>query len=317
MMPVIIICLILVFIIIFLLLSNYIFLHTQHYKSIIEETEKLKYNKKVDIVNTGSTFAFYGLDYQYVNRNGINLALKPQSLEKDFKMLKHFSYLYNDRTVVLICISDLAFSVAKYTNKETDYKYYRILKKKEINGYSFINAMKVKYFPVTLHWKNFLRFLRDVPRSTDYDIAVNENDIEAIKADALMRSKKWCSEFDLKDLTNSQAHENYIDIFEVTTGIVKSMIEWCVNKGLSPVLVNLPMSNEMNENFSEDFISTFYYKNILKSNEKKIPFIDFNKNLRLRDYLLYIDSVRLNRAGREVVTKLLIKELMEMGYYNE
>jgi len=290
---------------------------TNYYRNINEEFQKFKSPKKVNIVNTGSTLAFFGIDYHICDLAGLNLSLKPQSLEKDYMMLRHFSRLYNKNAIVLIVISDLAFGVSKYSDLVSEKKYYKIFCRKEIQDFSLLTALCVKYFPVTQNWRNIVRFLRDVPKNFDYELKVNENDREAVEGDAYIRCQNWCKEFNLEDLKSDIIPNTYKEKFDITCQIVSEMIEWCLSHGLRPVLVNLPMSSEMNSFFSKEFLNVFYYNNIAKANKHKIPFIDLSNEKMFSDYLLYIDSVRLNRVGREIVTKRIIFELKKMGYKND
>jgi hypothetical protein len=290
--------------------------HTNHYKNQFDQFRKIKKNKKVDIVNTGSTLAYFGIDYDSCYLNGLNLSHKPQSLEYDLKLLKHFAYALQKNAIVLIIISDLAFGLTKYENKNNE-KYYRILNSYEIEEYSLWTAIKIKLFPVTQHWKNIFRFLRDVPRDREYEQCVNENDYEAVEADALKRNNNWCKEFNLPNLSSTHISTDYQHKFDITCGYVQEMIEWSIKNNFHPILVNLPISSAMRSFFSKEFLDVYYYNNIIRANTMNIPFIDLWHDERLQNYLLYIDSIRLNRAGREIVTKIIINEIKKMGLIDD
>lgn len=300
--------------IIFLCLSEKIFERTNYYKKNYTETDKLKGDGKVDYVNTGSSFAFYGLDYDVAGVNGLNLALCPQSLEADSWMLKHFEDRYNKGAIVFIVISDLAFAKADYTEATTNDKYYRVLKADEIRGFSHLKAIRAKYLPVLYNWKNFLRFYRDIRPENEYQLKVNENDREAVEADAYKRCQSWIREFALDDLFYAGQSEKFKDAFDYTTDIVNKMASWCRERGLKPILVNLPVTNEMKSCFSKEFLKVFYYDNIKRIS--KVPFIDLQSNAGLSDYLLYLDSCRLNKVGREIVTKILLREAVKLKESN-
>lgn len=290
----------------FLFVSEKIFERTNYYKRNYSETDKWKGESKVDYVNTGSTFAYYGIDYKLAGVKGLNLALCPQSLELDFKMFKHFEGRYNKGAVIFIIISDLAFAKKGYTEEKIKEKYYRVLKASEIEDYNLFKALKAKYLPVLYSWKNFLRFHWDVQPDHEYELRINENDREAVEADAYKRCQFWMHEFGLNNLSDTKQSEKFKDAFEYTTGVVKDMISWCCERGYKPMLVNLPVTAEMENSFSEGFLQTFYYDHINKVGN--VPFIDLQSNVKLADYLLYLDSCRLNHAGRQVITKILLRE---------
>lgn len=291
---------------IFLFVSEKVFEKTNYFKKNYSETDKLKGKDKVDYVNTGSTFAFYGIDYESVRVKGLNLALRPQSLEADFNLLKHYEGRYNKGATVFLVISDLAFAKKGYSEAKTNEKYYKVLKANEIHGYSILKAFRAKYFPVLYHWKNFLRFHWDIKPDNEYELKVNENDQEAVEADAFIRCQSWINEFNLNNLNDASQAKRFKEEFEYTTGIVKEMVSWCEERRYKPIIVNLPVSGEMERSFSKEFLEAFYYNNVKRAGN--VPFVDLQSNTRLSDYLLYLDSCRLNRAGREVITRILMQE---------
>ena len=302
---------VIVLIIVFLLVlcAEKGFERTNYYKNNYTDTEKLQGTGVVDYVNTGSTFALYGIDYESCNVKGLNLALKPQSLYMDFELLKHFEYRFHRGTTVLITISDLAFLNKGYSDVKVNDRYYKVLNRNEIKDYNLFKALRAKCFPVLYHWKNFLRFHWDVRLDKDMLLEVNENDIEAIEADAIKKCEAWKKEFNLSDLNNPSQAKYYSAELQYTTGIVSDMIRWCKYRGFNPVLVNLPVTNVLIDQFSTEFLHAFYYNSVEHVCSQNVPFIDLQDIGKLGDYLLYLDSCRLNKKGREVVTKTLLREL--------
>lgn len=301
---------VLLFLILFLVLSERLFERTNFYKSRYTDMDKLKGKERVDFVNTGSTFSFYGIDYDACGVNGLNLALRPQALEMDLKMLKHFENRYNRNAIIFIVISDLAFAKRGYDDIGINDRYYKVPGRKEIKPYNLLKVIRAKHFPVLYSWKNFLRFYKDIRPDNEYESRVNENDMEAVEADACMRCRAWLREFGLKDLVDGQQGENFSNVFEYTIGVVADMITWCKKRYYRPVLVNLPVTVELEREFSGEFLDSFYYENIKKAIDKSgyrdVPFIDLQKYDKLSDYLLYIDSCRLNKTGREIITRILL-----------
>ena len=114
----------------------------------------------------------------------------------------------------------------------------------------------------------------------------------------------------VKNLQDGKQGGRFTKEFSYTRETVTKMVMWCREHDLKPVLVNLPVTNEMAKNFSKEFLDAFYYDHILKLvQELNVKFIDLQENERLTDYLLYLDSCRLNKAGREIITKRLLAEV--------
>ena len=300
---------IIVFALLFLWLSERIFERTNYYKRFYGQNKKLKGNQKVDYVNTGSTFASFGIDYDSVKVSGLNLALCPQSIEYDFKMLKHFERRYNPGAIVFIVISDLAFAKERYDEKQYYEKYYSIMRMDEVEHPNVLKTVRAKCFPILYSWKNFLRFYKDVSPDNDYKLCVNENDREYIEAEAFVRGQSWMQEFGITSLNDKNQAKGFKAPFSFNVKTVGEMISWCKERGFKPVIINLPVTAELKDLFSKEFLDAFYYDQINAIlNTYKVSFIDLQQNPKLSDYLLYIDSCRLNKVGREVVTKLLIDE---------
>lgn len=296
-------------IIAFLIIAERVFEGTNYYKKNYTQTDKLRGTEKVDYVNTGSTFAYYGIDYESAGVSGLNLALCPQSIAADFRMLKHYENRYNPGAAVFIVISDLAFAKKGYTETQTTDVYYKVLDMSEIGGYNPFKAIRAKYLPVLYSWKNFLWFHWDIKPDREYECTVNENDREALEAEALRRCQSWMQEFCLKNLNDASQGQKFADEFAFTSNIVKEMVVWCQEKGLNPVLVNLPVATEMESCFSQDFLNAFYYDHIHQVvRDTGVKFVNLQKKEKLDDYLLYLDSCRLNKMGREIITRLLINE---------
>lgn len=305
----IIITVIVVLITAFLIIAEKVFERTNYYKKNYTQTDKLKGTEKVDYVNTGSTFAYYGIAYELAGVSGLNLALCPQSVASDFRMLKHYGNRYHPGTTVFIVLSDLAFAKRGYTGNQTTDKYYKVLDMGEIDGYNPFKAVRARYLPVLSSWKNFLRFYWDIKPDREYECMVNENDREAVEADARKRCQAWIREFGLKNLSDASQGQKFADEFAFTSNIVEEMVVWCKEKGLNPVLVNLPVAAEMENCFSQEFLNAFYYDQMNQIvRNTGVKFIDLQKKEKLSDYLLYLDSCRLNKVGREIITRLLINE---------
>lgn len=305
-------CFILGILLLLLIICEKLYESTNHYHNYISQFSKFKtINTKFDYINTGSTFAYYGLNYNLANVQGLNLALKPQSLKMDFVMLKHFRKYYNDGAIVYIVISDLAFCLNNYSDSVNN-KYYNILDKTEIPNYSFLKHIREKYFPVLHEWKNCFRFLKDVMPDESYQYLVNPNDEEWIEADANKRCESWCTEFQIDNMRDVKITPEISKAFISNQKTVTSIIEWCLHEGLNPIIVNLPITNELKACFSNDFLYEYYYKNILSANKENVPFIDFFLEEKLSYYFLYVDSARLNKPGREIITNIIIKRTADI-----
>lgn len=102
-------------------------------------------------------------------------------------------------------------------------------------------------------------------------------------------------------------------MFDATTCLVNEMIAYCLEHSFRPVIIVPPTSSIINNLLSKQFMKKMLYDNIERANTKKAPVLDYLYDERFQDYELYINSDMLNKAGREKFTRVIVKDLKELG----
>lgn len=300
-------------IVICLIILNKMYKKTNHYKNI-EESVKI-YTEGIpmglEIVNTGSSYARYALDYNYTSLKGVNFALQPQSLSYDFRILKQYTKHLKKQCIVLITLPDLVFGFVEYKGSQSNLKYYHFLKPEFIFNYSKLIHFLECNFPLLANSKNIFKIIKDAPK--DGLLLSNSLTLEEVQIEAKARINGWKKEFNISNTEDSKFPVEVEDSFIKNREIVSDMIKHCKESGFIPVIFIPPTSSYLNELITDEFINKMLYDNIKKANILNIPVLDYLNDERFQKHELYINSDFLNMTGRLKMTKIIIEDLTNMG----
>ena len=285
------------------------------------QTEKFNRMKNnLQVVNTGSTFPKYALDYSNTDYNGFNLALQPQSLTGDYKILRQFSKNIESNGIVLIGLVSFVFGFEDYEEISAYDKYYTFLDKQYIRNYSVVKKIIINYIPTIIYVKQVLvKFKRILKRITNksksHGIITNDPTMNNAMESALERQKWWIKEFKLKDLKSTDIPSKYEkDIFPKTRDLLKNILQYCIDNNYRPVIFIPPVSKEENGLISDEILNVFLYDNINRANIIKAPVLDYQRDYRFQSNEFYTNADCLNEKGRKLFTAVLINDLKELKY---
>jgi hypothetical protein len=265
----------------------------------------------LSVVNLGSTFAWYNINYNYFPVKGFNFALIPQSLGYDFKILKQYHGHINEHGVVLICLCSFVFLVDSYQDDNSNMKYYYFLNCEYINNYNPRKHTIYKKFPLFRNPLLVKRIIRDEPLRVKDSMLVNTE--EYLSVTARNRITNWCKEFGFQDMYAYKSSEKINSITGKTVNRLCEMIDYCIKNSFSPVIVIAPVYKQYSGLLSDEMLKNCLYDNIVRANVQNIPVFDYFKDKRFQDCSLYINSDCLNKKGQELFNKVLVKDLSENG----
>jgi hypothetical protein len=272
----------------------------------------------LEIVNTGSTFSMYGFDYKYFGKMGFNFAIAPQPLAYDLKILDQYKRHIAKNAVVVIVVCPFGFSVYDYEDDESNYKYYFFLEKEKINNYSKSKAFVLRYCPAALTLKSPIALAKSIVKKLiGYDKRRTVNTPGNVKKAVEARISGWKREFNLPNLRDCKADEKLRATFEKTSDALRGILDLCSENNFRPVIINMPACKEESEEFSDSVIEEFYSKNLRKANVYDVPVIDYFRDERFHDHLLYISADCFNDKGREFFAKIFIADLKRIGLWEE
>jgi len=283
--------------------------NTNAYKNILYYSKAFELvNEKLDIVNLGSTIAYFDFDYSHIEMKGANWALPPQTLYYDYQILKQYSCYLKKGSVVCISLFYFSFMVLNYNKDRYYYKYYKILDTNSIIGFSKFKKLLWDNAPALVMPELFKRMLRDIPLISNEDTDFTSTD-KKDKLQALQWMEGWKTQFNWNDEFKISDIQKKI-MYDVTN-ILSEMIEFCNKNEFKPVLVIPPISINLKRLFPEKLIKECFEDNIANVISKKIKFLDYTNNMNLCQSKNFYDALCLNKHGKCLFNNLLVQDILK------
>lgn len=277
---------------------NLAYINSDFFKtSMINWTRFKNVPGNLDIVNTGSSHAASGIDYSILdNYNSRSFAAAGQTFQYDLKLLEQFSENFNEGGTVIIPISYLSFSkIDEDRQKKQSLRYYRILELNYIDDFNLSDYMLYKVFPILTSDKELISAIKRYfqPKTKNASMAdLTEEEIAA----ALEKNKTA-----------------YFDIYEFDPNQVKilgSIVEFVQAKGMTPVLITIPVSDVYTMLCTDEIMNDFYTSIEYIENEHEIIYYDYGAHPDFADhYDLFTNTSHLNDEGALTFSKMMFTDL--------
>jgi hypothetical protein len=137
-------------------------------------------------------------------------------------------------------------------------------------------------------------------------------DEECIERDANKFINSWKQQFSISDL-DAPVSEKNLECIAYNTNVLSEMIDFCLERSFKPVIVLPPASRALRSKFSGTFRETYIYSFVRKANFRHVPFLNYFDDERFDDNKLFFNSFFLNKKGRELFTKTILRDVMESG----
>lgn len=289
---------------------------TNWYKNSIPDTDNYPggywyrdhLERNYDVVNVGSSSAVFCFDYDGLPVKAFNWALKPQSMEYSFKVLKQYFSILGQKGIVIIPFSP--FSGLSLTGKWTETandKYFHILDRTLIDNYPAV--ARRRFHPLLASpIAAVVRLFHDVPAQNMYSYNIQCKTDEEFKSNALHWIKLWMREFDIVDLNAPLSLSNEAGR-KKRMKTVKDMINFCLVRNLRPVIVLPPAHPALNDYFTEEFCRNYIYSFIKGLEMDEVEFLDYLKSPEFSSKTLYRDSFFMNPHGAKLFTARVLTDL--------
>ena len=293
-------------IIIILILINSLYIRTEYWKTEnnMNKFSDIPYNIK--LVNLGSSHELFGIQYEFVPEiNSWNFALTAQPFFYDYSILKNYVSHLSEEAVVLIPVS--YFEITQRLDY-SDYRkrYYRILPRSLMDTWSLREYLIYSKIPVFSAGKNLIKIFKADDTSAD-DIDFFYPDDDFLLKYSIKKHNSWTSpkiEF---------GQEGY----EKNISEVSSIIDFCYSNNLVPVLISLPVTDILNEQFENDndFFEKFeQFSTDLCNKYPDLIYLDYSRNKAFTtNHTFFCDGDHMNKLGAEKYTKALVEDLKKMG----
>ena len=186
----------------------------------------------LSMVNTGSTYSQYAFNnYRELKINGCNLALQQNPLENDLEILKkNYSHL-SPKAIVAITLAPCVMMARPFLHKKEF-----SLSKSAIKSKIKATLGRFKYGDITDYY----------PLAYSDKLA-NKHISELAQG--------WKTLFSLANLKESNLSNENIKNIQFNTIILSKMIAFCYSHDFVPIIVITPMSDMLNQYFSDDFVN--------------------------------------------------------------
>ena len=265
---------------------NYLYIGGETYAGTYSGMEKFEnVPENIRYANFGPSYGMSCFRYDEFEEENVcfNFGLTMQDAYHDFALLKNYEDHLSDDAVVAIPVS--YFSFCSNASAPSSSRYYKILKKENIKGYTVENYVSSNYLPVYGKGSSFVRdFTNDAMNAiikkgmtTKTEEEPEEKSVEAEKLSADSKSRVVVIESG-----NLSVYQNYI---EENENYVVEMIEYVKSKGMTPVMVLTPYWYEYTEGFDKELLTKGFYEPVERIIEKTgVVYMDCNSG-DFEDYI--------------------------------
>jgi Aldo/keto reductases, related to diketogulonate reductase len=261
----------------------------------------LKRKNSYDVINLGSTHAFYDFDYDGLNIKGMNMAMKMKTIAYDYKILEKYISKVNPGGLVFLVFDLFSFGLRNYENGNPNEKYYNVLDDIKIDGHTFLKKI-FKYALPIINPKKWIFIFRTCNREIELDAKMKEEHAE-------QRVKSWKKQFHIEDMNTYKLTEMDRDIFSDNKMHLRKMISLCRKRGVQPVIIITPAMKCLTRQIPKNFYQLYLKNNIDEEYGNEVTVLDYFYNEDWCDGRLYIDSDCLNKQARQSFTKCVLKDI--------
>lgn len=265
-------------------------------------------DRNYDIVNLGSSSAVFCFNYDGLGVKAFNWALKPQSMEYGFKVLKQYFSILKKNGFVLIPFSPFSsLSVAGKWAESANDKYYHILDHTLIDNYSAV--ARRRNTPFRSNPKQAVkRLIKDVPAIDIYSYKV-----QCKSTDEFMKSAKdwiniWMTQFNISDLNQPMSIEN-LKGRNIRLKIVHDIIKFCQERELKPIIVIPPAHSTLNDYFTSQFVKNYITLFIDELQVPSVKVLDYLNHPLFTKNEYFRDAYIMNETGAKAFTKQILSDL--------
>lgn len=300
---------------ILLLFASNCYYKTILFKDTQEYFIKNAAGKKWNYLSFGSAYCRFGLDFNAAGyMDGRNLGYGSQFFYYTDKMLRQYGDLVPKGGYVFLICANLVFAEVGKGLYNAD-RYPLFLDRKSLGDeWSYWKYIKNVLFPCFFYPRNNLQVVKHVLRillgyRSSYEQETNRMSMEQVRQAAAQRCKDWCNQFNLTDTHTDVITPALEETFLKTRALLMSMIQFCLDRELKPILVVTPISEHLNALLSERFLKKVLFDNIEKANVQHVPFLNYIDDPRFQDAKYYFNADMMNATGRKEFTRVLMEDV--------
>ena len=254
--------------------------------------------ENADVLNLGSTYAFFDFNYSDTKKKGVNLAGKPQYLDVDFCLLKKYKNYIKKHSKVLIVLPDFVFAVDSVKESQEQLQTYNKLGYTGYDNPVFRVYLKSRYN--TIKRKIFSSQKSYIPSNLD-----NNQKEQAAKD----RIESWIRDVGILSVESHDVPNVLKRNIENNLQILNSMIDFCKGNEWEAIIVIPPVSQCMNNKVTKECLNAYLYSPIANRKDQTVKVLDYMNDVRFQDLKLYWNADCLNSKGAKMFTDIVLKDI--------
>lgn len=279
--------------------ANILYINSDYFKlKIIDWTRFQNIPYDLDIISTGNSHGACALNYSEIeNYNCWNFAAAGQTFFYDLQILRQFEEHINDGGQLIIPVTYLSFSkLDEIKQLKHDLRYYRVLKPKFIDDFTISDYLLYKVFPILTSDNELVTALKMELG------AVTENPDSY--ADFTYEEKETSKQ------QNKIAFFNNYAFDQSQLDSLCDLIEFAINKNMTPVLVTVPVTDDYSELYTKDLTNDFLASIEFVREQYDIEYYDYGRSPDFSsDYALFSNSSHMNKTGALEFTDVFLTML--------
>ena len=282
---------------------------------------------EVEIANVGSSHGAYDFTYDELTKEGFscfNFGSVSQTYQYDLALLQEYGVHLDKGCVLFIPVSYFSFNNETVDETEAQalsVKYYHCLSPKNVPDYDLYTDIVTTRLPILSAGEDLLKLLpafspslkvfaaEENPEISETEEAAPDNpetpemDEAAIAQFAERAAMRYDRHFNNKETLFLPEREEQL----------LSLIDYCKEHELTPVLITTPFSSYYNAPVSEAFFDQFYSTVNRISSDTGVSYYDYSHDARFSENLTYFsDSDHLNAEGAAYFMEIIMEEVPEL-----
>lgn len=282
---------------------------TNHWK---KENNVWKFNfvpNGIQLANFGSSHGELGFKYdKFPQYTAFNFGLGSQRYFWDYGLLRQYADRFAPGAVVLLPVSYFGIT-GRGNYDDMRPRYYRFLRREYFDRWDTMEAVRYAKLPVLSAGTNILRCIKDIPPEHIDVFAIRTSHLEgeALRRYCLNKHQQW----------TSPQYEGGEEGYRQNLLELCQLVEFCLERGLRPVLITTPICTVLNDIYAEDgdFFPTFYrFIADMQSQFPGLSHFDYSHDPEFSPKVeLFADGDHLNASGAELFTARVVADLQEAG----
>ncbi|SDN16574.1 hypothetical protein [Acetanaerobacterium elongatum] len=292
--------------VVLLLVLNYLYINSAYYSNFngVYKFNHIPYN--IQIANFGNSHSLDGFDWSVCpDIRAANLAMGAQTLVFDNAIFTNYYDKFKEGSTIIIEISYSTLYIAEPSIAEGGSqitRYYQFLDSHNIPNYSFITALKYRYFPIlTIRFNQVDDIFTYNPNSKPLIKKASDENVDILTNEGKARAQKF-----IKSIGSQELGIQYEALLKI--------IDKCKAKNMNIVLITMPTLECFYSEFSDSFYSRFYQDiDNIRTLYDKIYYIDYTGDTRFNALDLYANTDHLNADGALIFTRAFMQDISKMG----